>query len=280
MGMVVAAGLMLAVSACGVDSKAMSVQAGPVPSGARGALLISQAATTTSAITTGKFAGSGSLSGSMDLSATVTGSFDRANQAAEATATLGPVGNGDAYSARFVTGIAYLQIGPISMLGIDTPWLSLDVAKLVANNHLGDLVPGGTDPSAGSNPDSFLDVLRGVSGEVTTVGQETIRGEPTTHYRASVLPSKALAQLPADHQAALRRLLGDELDKPIPVDVWLDSAGLVRKVSASKTIGSDGTLSGSFEFYDLGQPVTITPPAADQITRAEDLPLLKDLFGN
>jgi len=291
MGIVVAAGLMLAVSACGVDSSAVSsqagsavrVEAGPAVAGVQGATLIAQAATDTSALTTGQFAGSGSLTGSMSGSVSITGSFDRTAQAASVTATFGGAGDGTSFSSVFIGGTAYVQTGSVSMLGIDTPWLSLDVAKLAdklaSDPGLDGLFPGGGS-SPGSNPDSFLDVLRGVSGAVTTVGPEDVRGEPTTHYKADVLPSKALDQLPADHQQALREMLGAELDQPIPVDVWIDGNGLVRKVSASRSIGTDGSVTGQFEFFDLGQPVSITAPPAGQVTRAEDLPLLKDLFGN
>jgi hypothetical protein len=58
--------------------------------------------------------------------------------------------------------------------------------------------------------------------------------------------------------------------------VWIDDDGIVRRV---RTEGSgDLALTLTAELYDLGEPVTITAPPADQVTPF-DLGALEELVG-
>lgn len=262
-----------------VEPASVSVDAGTVTVASQ-ALLTSVAET--SAVTTGRFDLSTSVRGRVGAVA-VNGEFDRgagtARVAARADGGSGPL----SLEVRVIGGTVYLDAHALDgvlgdMLGLETPWISIDASKLAAGNDLGIDLPG-TD--AGSDPASLLDLLRGVSGEVTDLGQEDVRGIPTTHYRAEVIPAKALEDLSAERQDQLRKLLGTRLDTPIPVEVWIDDAGLVRKAILSYGGDQAGqAVTVTFELFDLGQPVSITEPPADQVTAAESLPILKGLLGD
>ena len=58
---------------------------------------------------------------------------------------------------------------------------------------------------------------------MTKVGDDTIDGEHTTHYRASIDYSKALDKLDGLSAAAKASTLG-ELGT-VPADVWIDDHG-------------------------------------------------------
>jgi hypothetical protein len=116
------------------------------------------------------------------------------------------------------------------------------------------------------------------AGDLQTVGTEQVRGADTTHYRGNLDLASALAEVSADERAKAESELGkvgiDPSMATVPVDVWIGTDGLVRRVqigvqglesTASTTAGND--LGGTFtmEFYDFGQPVAITVPPADQV---------------
>jgi len=97
----------------------------------------------------------------------------------------------------------------------------------------------------------------------------------TTAYTVQVNLDKAAAkQGPRARQqvAAIEKVLGTHT---LPVQVWLDAQGRVRKVSANVPIPNTGspassrpagTFTVSEEFYDFGTPVTTQPPPRSQTT--------------
>lgn len=132
---------------------------------------------------------------------------------------------------------------------------------------------------AQSDPRDLLDALQGVSSEVEVVGTETLRGVSTTHYRAVVDPQQ-LAAAPAEGQEAKESLV-DELTSQtgigeIPLEVWVDDSGLVRKLSLAvspedRSTGQSGDVSLAFEMWDYDEPVEIELPPASQVVDASDV---------
>jgi hypothetical protein len=62
----------------------------------------------------------------------------------------------------------------------------------------------------------------------------------------------------------------------MPVDVWVDGSGLVRKLAISFAATKAGTTdvteaSMTFELYDLGEDVEIALPAASEVVDASAL---------
>lgn len=143
----------------------------------------------------------------------------------------------------------------------------------------GDVSAGGVDfdefeQFARTDPRDLLDSLRAVTSTVETVGLEQLRGVETTHYRAVIDPAE-LGKLAGAEQEKSQSLV-DQLTAqsglgPIPVDVWIDDAGLVRKLSMAFEATEPGTsessaVSMSFELWDYGEAVAIAlPPASDVV---------------
>jgi hypothetical protein len=119
--------------------------------------------------------------------------------------------------------------------------------------------------------------VMGNAGQVTTVGNEQVRGVDTTHYRGTVNIASALAELPADQRAQVQQKLDqvgvDPTSVGFPVDVWVGKDGLVRRIqlgldtSHLPAVGSAANVKATLtmDLYDIGQPVNITVPPANQV---------------
>ena len=127
-----------------------------------------------------------------------------------------------------------------------TPWVSADLETVGAmlGDRLGELTEW-----AAEGPSRVLEQLRAV-GEVEELGSERVRGVETTRYRALVRPP------------------GAPDDRAVPVDVWIDGDGLVRRLRAAH-----GTAAATVtvELYDFGADVAIEPPAPEQVTALDEL---------
>lgn len=129
---------------------------------------------------------------------------------------------------------------------LPTPWVSADLETLGAmlGDHLCKLIEWAED-----GPSRILEQLRAV-GEVEELGRERVRGVETTRYRALVRPA------------------GPAEDSAVPVDVWIDGDGLVRRLRAAHG-AHDVTVS--VELFDFGADVAIEPPAPEQVTALDEL---------
>jgi hypothetical protein len=127
----------------------------------------------------------------------------------------------------------------------------------------------------GSDPRKMLDYLRAVSGDIETVGVEQLRGVETTHYHATVDLLRYEKLVPAAKRKELKTLLGDVVEqsglRELPVDVWLDGFGLVRKLQMRFSATQPGLTEPAeaalgFELYDYGKRIVIElPPASDVV---------------
>jgi hypothetical protein len=118
-----------------------------------------------------------------------------------------------------------------------------------------------------NDPRKVLDLLRAASGEIETVGTETLRGAETTHYRA-ILDLRRYAERAGLHSLPEQLVQQSEVAE-LPVDVWLDQFGLIRKLEMSVTADS-GDAVMRFELWDYGKDVAIDlPPAADVVDAAD-----------
>jgi hypothetical protein len=131
----------------------------------------------------------------------------------------------------------------------------------------------------GSDPRETLDYLRSVSGELTNMGTEDVRGVPTVHYFASVDWKKALAR--AASESGQQGILAQFQNMPnavasLPVDVWVDAGNLVRRMTLGFSFaapGQPGETKGSIEMelFDYGQPVEVEAPDAKDVVDALSL---------
>lgn len=153
-------------------------------------------------------------------------------------------------------------------------WFKIDLnqaGKLIGVNGLGSLAQ-----SQQSDPASALNYLRGISGPITTVGRETVRGVATTHYRATADLNKAAANAPADQRAALQQIAQSLGATTVPIDAWIDGQGVARRIAESVDFSKaniPGAPSGSLpqnmditmDFFNFGAPVSVTVPPANQV---------------
>jgi hypothetical protein len=131
-----------------------------------------------------------------------------------------------------------------------------------------------------NDPRKMLEFLRAASDEIETVGTEELRGVSTTHYRATVNLADYDKLVPADKREELRSMFGEMVEQTglgeMPVDVWLDDFGLVRRFDMSFAATQPGTTesveaSMTFELYDYGKAVDVQPPPAAEVVDASAL---------
>jgi hypothetical protein len=159
------------------------------------------------------------------------------------------------------------------------PWVRVDRSTLqaLAGSQLG--VPG-----LGTTLDfsSVLAWLRGVSGQITTVGNERIHGTPTTHYRAQVDLSRAATTIGADANDA--SALTQAVGRTLPIDVWIDAQGRLRQLKVSLDLNMLHASQGAtlptqaratavltVDLWNFGVTVDAVPPPANQVSDASSL---------
>jgi len=152
------------------------------------------------------------------------------------------------------------------MLSGAEEWVSLDPEDMGMSSDALGFGAGTYDPS------SYLESLRGVSGEPEVVGTEEVRGVETTHYEASMNLADAIAEAPEEQRALVEEVLGQLGDGTIPLDVWVDADGLPRRLAmdmgemfSSLGLGSEMSAVMTMEFFDYGQPVDIQVPSPDEV---------------
>lgn len=253
--------------------------------------------------------------GSTDALSLVVGSADQADQVGsykmQFTMTMSgmgdlmaagggagmPSGSGD--TVDFMTGSAEVDaandamhmtaevffVGEMEVITIDgKTYISSPMLASLGGGREGQWMETPADASAtsgtSSDPTAFLETLRGV-GSVQEVGSETIDGQETKHYTATVDLEAALAQLPEDEAGGTEEALSAFQDQfgasTFPIDVWLNGEGLPVKVEFSFEFDASafgGTSGGTapnpkltmvMTMSDYGVPVDIQAPPAGQV---------------
>jgi hypothetical protein len=155
-------------------------------------------------------------------------------------------------------------------------WLKLDLSEALSGQGV-DL--GQLAQVSQSNPTDSLRQLAAVSDELDEVGEEEVGGVPTTHYEASVDLNRYPDVVPEEQRAATEESVANLIEltgtKTIPVEVWVDDEGLVRRLSQSYSYETPDTgevsQSQTIEFSDFGVEVDVQPPPAKDVFDATDL---------
>ncbi|MCF2528378.1 hypothetical protein [Yinghuangia soli] len=150
-------------------------------------------------------------------------------------------------------------------------WLQVDMDDLKAADKYGSLaeLQAMIDSGAGIGPGADLALLA-KSQDIVEVGQETVDGVRTTHYRVVVDDDligdhtpQSLGVTKSDYD-----MLDDQyggMSGDATVDVWVDAAQLPVKHSVSLKMGGfkgKGSMQVETRFSDWGKPVDQTPPPA------------------
>ena len=173
-------------------------------------------------------------------------------------------------------------------LGIDAEWIGLDIAEMTDLSALS----GSMGMSGGMNdPTAILEFLQGVSS-VEEVGVEDVRGVRTTRVHADVDISVLYDGLDLAAQAELDAMFGIVGFASVPIDVWVDDNGIVRRIAVE--VGASGEFDAGFgagefgssfdasvaltmDLFDFNGPVSITVPNPADV--ADFGTLFEDMFG-
>ncbi len=289
----------LGLAACGNGSSddATVVQAAATPQ------FLAESADRTAAVESGRFELSIDVAASEEapngFSITGSGAFDLANKRSQSTIDLGGLLEaakdsegagmlglfGDGKFEIITDGDAvYVHAGFLSaFLGGDDakPWVKIP-ADGGGDAVTTDLGGGLTDATA------LLDLLRDSGATVTDQGQADVQGESTHHFTATISVADALAAAPDDTQGKassfIEQLGADAGNVEIPVDVFVDDQGLVRRMQmafdgdlfatlAGGDAGADAPAGMTFtlDLLDLGESVDIQLPPADQVGDGSEL---------
>jgi hypothetical protein len=171
---------------------------------------------------------------------------------------------------RIVDGTAYVHY-PAAMAQFmgGKSWVSMS-----GNDELRG-TSSGIGPFGQADPREYLDYLATVSSGVDEVGSERIGDLDTTHYHAVIefdraldeLPDARLEELGIDKQTLTQQLdaMRDSVGGDLPVDVWIDGDGLLRRLSMDMSFEGQH-MSMVMDLDEYGVDVAVEAPPADQVT--------------
>jgi hypothetical protein len=181
-----------------------------------------------------------------------------------AALTVSPPGSAETFQMKMVTEgtMAYMSSRRFRSLPDGNKWIGLD---------LGFALEQGQESLAPGNPDAEgeLEALEGVSDDIRRLGEEDVRGVPTTHYSGTIAV--------AEEAERMRDLGADEIAgrfeqeaSPAEVEVWIDAKGLVRRtriVQTAPKVNESGitTTDMTMDFFDLGLEPRIEVPDSDEV---------------
>lgn len=204
--------------------------------------------------------------------------FDTRGERGFMSARVSYEGHTQSTAAAYSHGVEYIRTPPGASSSVThgRPWIAWNLASVesalgVSSSSLG--VSGDT-----GEPNKMLSYLRAVSGDVTRVGSERIRGVPTTHYRANIVWARyADTVAPAKRAAAragvaeLERLTGSSTQL---VDVWVDSSHRVRReqLKMSECVGGSRIEDlMDLEYVDFGVQAIPPLPRAREVANVTGL---------
>ena len=123
------------------------------------------------------------------------------------------------------------------------------------------------------DPLAFVEAMRSVYGDVEDLGEEEIRGDQTTHYRAAIDVDRMLETMPEATRGSAEASFKQLGIEQMPMDAWLDSEGRLRRMALTSSGSAEGagTLEMSLELYDFGVAFNLRIPPADQVAEFSEV---------
>jgi hypothetical protein len=134
-----------------------------------------------------------------------------------------------------------------------------------------------------SPPAEYLAYLR-EHGHVEQVGEEDVRGVPTTHYRTT-LDRKQLTREQLEDEgwkdANIEKYLETIPETEEDVELWVDDDGLARRVVTTSTTefpqaGDTQRTVTTSEYFDFGLAPPIEPPPAAEVIESDEWQRLQE----
>jgi hypothetical protein len=196
-------------------------------------------------------------------------------------------GSGDAtMEVRMVDGMMYMRM-PAALAGeAQLPegkdWIGFDIEKALDAAGLGGMSPAQLQ----QDPSQTLRLLRASSTNVEEVGEADVRGVDTTRYTATLDLEQALQVTSGElglneKERRELRAAAKELKKQagvdaIPVDVFVDDDGLLRRMTMKMKMTIEGervSMEMAYDYYDFGVDVDVeAPPASRVLDVTEEIP--------
>jgi hypothetical protein len=209
------------------------------------------------------------------------GEWDFADQLGHMTMHMNMPGSAAAASGDiemvFEDMIIYMKMPVLTQFDPDAkPWLKMDL-RAVGDEMGIDL--GALSQATNSDPTQALQYLRGVSDDVTELGEETVRGVKATHYRGTMDFEKMFENAPADLREKLAATTEQMIDAlgttTMPFDVWIDDQGRAVRTSQSfdftEGAQAGSTMSVVMDLFDFGVDVEIDIPPASQTSDFQEV---------
>ena len=138
-------------------------------------------------------------------------------------------------------------------------------------------VPGGSAQSAlgGQDPAAMFKLLANPE-DVTSVGDDTVNGVDTTHYRVKLDPQRVGAAGAKALGTPVPTAALDQL-KNLAMDVWIDGDKRVRRMTMGMKM-SGGSMRMTINVLDYDGAVTVTEPAAADVSQLTNLTELGPLL--
>lgn len=209
------------------------------------------------------------------LTLTANGIFDFAKGVGSITMDASGLGLGaGALEIRMLGDVMYMRLPASPVLGEGAgKWVRMDLKALSAQ--------AGFDlskfQSFRQDPTDILNALQGVSGRITNHGKDSVGGVYVIHYEAQVDLRKAIARLGTEK--GLDELLEMLGTSTIPIHVWIDEQGLLRKMNYAMDLsklktGEQSPLTGALditmELFDFGAAVSVAAPPAGETLDFQD----------
>jgi hypothetical protein len=150
------------------------------------------------------------------------------------------------------------------------PWVKIDLIQAGKTQGLdfGSFLQFGQ----GGDPTQALQYLH-ATGKLKKKGTDEIRGVKATHYSGSVDLKKVANVAPANVRPELRknidRLIALTGQRSLPVDVWVDGKGFIRRERYTNKLSISGQkvdVESTLELFDFGTPVIAPVPPAGDVT--------------
>jgi hypothetical protein len=192
------------------------------------------------------------------------GAFDYDEQVGRLTVELA----GTPTEVVFDGDVVYAEVPP-GALPLGRRWVKIDLRSLGAASgiDLAQLVQAGQ-----TAPGRYLRWLS-AARDVERVGEETVRGVETTHYRA-LIDLERLATEEPELRDSLRALSSEQGLDAVPTEVWIDGDGLVRRLRQDYETSPSGAktrTSVTMELYDFGVEVDAERPEPEEVFDISEL---------
>jgi hypothetical protein len=173
-------------------------------------------------------------------------------------------GDGATIDERFVAGKLFMGSSAFAgKLPSGASWMEIDLAA--AEKKLG------LDPSSLSsgqtNPAQFLEYLKASGGGVVVTGTERVRGVKTTRYSGAIDLHKIPGADSGASKHAIEGIIAATGTSEIPVQAWVDSKKLVRKLSLAMPLAVAGQhveTTITEELFGFGPQPAVHAPAASE----------------